>query len=189
MINTNDFKTGQTIKSNNQIYQILEFLHVKPGKGAAFVRTKLRNLRTGSVIDHTFNAGIKLEPVLINKVKMQFLYTFEEKYVFINTQNYEQLEIDKEQVQKYLQYFYEGLFVEIIFYENNEILGISLPNKISLKVTYTEPGVKGDTKTTSLKDATLETGLVVKVPLFINIGENIIVNTETGLYLSRDNGK
>lgn len=95
MINTNDFKTGQTIKFNNQIFQILEFLHVKPGKGAAFVRTKLKNLRTGSVIDHTFNAGIKLEPALINKVKMQFIYSSEEQYIFMNTQNYEQLEINK----------------------------------------------------------------------------------------------
>ncbi|AGL90369.1 Elongation factor P (EF-P) [Candidatus Phytoplasma australiense] len=189
MINTNDFKTGQTIKFNNQIYQIIEFLHVKPGKGTAFVRSKLRNLRTGSVIDHTFNAGIKLEPALINKIKMQFLYSSQEKYIFMNTQTYEQLEINKDQLKEKLHYLYEGLLVEIIFYNNNEILTISLPDKISLKVTYAEPGVKGDTKTNSFKDATLETGLVIKVPLFINTGEKIIVNTETGLYLSRDNNK
>ncbi|WP_349402158.1 translation elongation factor P [Candidatus Phytoplasma solani] len=189
MINTNDFKTGQTIKFNNQIYQILEFLHVKPGKGAAFVRSKLRNLRTGSVIDHTFNAGVKLEPALINKIKMQFLYCLKEQYIFMNTQTYEQLEINKNQLKEELQYLYEGLLVEVIFYDNNEILTISLPDKISLKVIYTEPGAKGDTKTNSLKYATLETGLVIKVPLFINIGEKIIINTETGLYLSRDNSK
>ncbi|WP_024563612.1 elongation factor P [Candidatus Phytoplasma tritici] len=189
MINTNDFKTGQTIKFNNQIYQILEFLHVKPGKGAAFVRTKLRNLRTGSVIDYTFNAGIKVQPALINKIKMQFLYALEDNYIFMNTQNYEQLEINKHQLKDFLKYIYEGLLVDIIFYENDEIVGISLPDKISIKVVYTEPGAKGDTKTNSLKDATLETGLVIKVPLFINIGEKIIINTETGIYLSRDNNK
>ncbi|WP_026052425.1 elongation factor P [Italian clover phyllody phytoplasma] len=190
MISTNDFKTGQTIKLNNHIYQVIEFLHVKPGKGAAFVRSKLKNLRTGAIIEHTFNSGIKVETALIDKRKLKFSYISYEKYVFINETTYEQIEIPQKILKDTVKYLTEEMVVEVVFCDEKEILGVSLPDKISLKVVQTDPGVVGDTKkTTTYKDAVLETGLTVKVPIFIAEDETIIVNTETGQYVSRDTSK
>ncbi|MBN2299862.1 MAG: elongation factor P [Acholeplasmataceae bacterium] len=186
MISTNDFKTGQTILYEGNIYSVIEFMHVKPGKGGAFVRTKLRNLRSGSVTDVTFNAGTKVDRAQIDKIMMQYLYIDGDKHVFMNSENYEQIEIPQAQIEYELKYIFEGMSVEVMFYDNVEILGVSLPDKVVLEVKETVPGVKGDTKTNALKDAIMQTGLLVKVPMFIEEGEKIIVNTNDGSYVSRD---
>lgn len=186
MISTNEFKTGQTIVYEGNIFSVIEFQHVKPGKGAAFVRTKLRNLRSGAVIDYTFNAGVKVERAQIDKTMMQYLYANGDQHVFMNNETYEQIEIPHAQIETELNYIFEGMSVEVLFYNNTEILGLSLPDKVSLMVKETVPGVRGDTKTNALKDAILETGFLVKVPMFIDEGERIIVNTNDGQYVSRD---
>lgn len=186
LISTNDFKTGQTIVHEGNIYSVIEFMHVKPGKGGAFVRTKLRNLRTGSVTDYTFNAGTKVERAQIDKIMMQYLYVNGDQHVFMNTESYEQIEIPGSQIEYELKYIFEGMSVEVMFFDGKEILGVSLPDKVVLEVKETVPGVKGDTKTNALKDAIMQTGLLVKVPMFIEEGERIIVNTNDGQYVSRD---
>ena len=186
MISTNDFKTGQTILHEGNIFQVIEFMHVKPGKGSAFVRTKLRNLRTGAVIDYTFNAGTKVERAQIDKNSMQYLYADGTQHVFMNNDTYEQIEIPFQQIEKELNYIKEGMTVEVMFYNNSEILGVSLPDKVVLTITQADPAVKGDTKTNAMKDAILETGLLVKVPMFIEQGESIIVSTYDGSYVSRE---
>lgn len=186
MISTNDFKTGQTIVYEGNIYSVIEFQHVKPGKGGAFVRTKLRNLRSGSVTDITFNAGIKVERAQIDKIMMQYLYADGDKYVFMNTETYEQIEIPGFQIERELNFIYEGLSVEVMFFDGSEILGVTLPDKLVLEVVETMPAVKGDTKGNALKDAILQTGLLVKVPMFIESGEKIIINTNDSSYVSRD---
>ena len=186
MISTNDFKTGQTIIYDGNIYSVIEFLHVKPGKGGAFVRTKLRNLRSGSVTDVTFNAGIKLERAQIDKIMMQYLYADGTNHVFMNGETYEQIDIPRNQIERELNFIYEGMSVEVMFFNNSEVLGVSLPDKLALQVVETVPGVKGDTKTNAMKDAILQTGLMVKVPMFIEEGEKIIINTNDSTYVSRD---
>jgi len=187
MISTNDFKTGQTIVFEGNIYQVIEFQHVKPGKGAAFVRTRMRNLRTGAIIDYTFNSGLKLERAMIDRQPMQFLYNDGNTYIFMNKETYEQVEIDQNLIKNEAKYIKEEMDVTINLYNSTEVLGVSLPDKVSLQVVDTVPGVKGDTKTNALKDAIMETGLLVKVPLFIENGEKIIVSTQDGTYVSRDN--
>ena len=184
MINVNDFKTGVTITYENNIYQVLEFQHVKPGKGAAIVKTKLKNLRTGSIIEQTFNSGIKVETARVEKIKMQFLYATGDVYTFMNMETYEQVELGKKQLENEVKFLKEGLEVIIIFFEG-EMLGIELPEKIDFKITKTEPAIKGNTATNATKDAIVETGLLVKVPLFIEEGEEIIVSTKDGKYVSR----
>lgn len=186
MISTSDFKTGLTILYENNIFQIIEFMHVKPGKGSAFVRTKLRNLRTGAVIDHTFNAGVKVDRAHIEKVNMQYLYAAGDVYTFMNMETYEQIEIPLMQIERELKFIYEGMNVDIIFYDGKEILGVDLPDKVTLEVVDTMDAVKGDTKTNAMKDAIMQTGLLVKVPMFIANGEKIIVSTHDGSYVSRD---
>lgn len=186
MITTSDFKTGLTILYDGNIYQIIEFLHVKPGKGSAFVRTKLRNLRSGAVIDNTFNAGVKVEKAQIDHVKMQYIYASGDMHVFMNNETYEQLEIPAAQIEHELKFIFEGMNVEVNFYDGKEILGVSIPDKVVLEIVETVPGVKGDTKTNASKDAIMQTGLLVKVPLFIEQGEKIIVSTQDGSYVSRD---
>ncbi len=184
MINVNDFKNGMTIKVEGNIYTIIEFQHVKPGKGAAFVRTKLKNLRTGSTIEYTFNSGVKCETARIERKPMQFLYESGDLYTFMNMQDYSQVELSKDVVGDNVKYLKENQDLDITFYEG-EVLGISLPDKIELKVTQTEPGVKGNTTSSAQKDATLETGYQIRVPLFINEGESVIVSTKDGKYVSR----
>ena len=149
--------------------------------------SKLKNLRTGATIDLTFRAGEKMEQANIEKVKMQFLYKMANMYHFMNMNTYEQIEIPLSQIAFESKFLYETLEVDIMYYNNVEILGIILPDKVSLKVTQTEPGVKGDTRTSAMKDAIVETGLLVKVPLFIQQDDNIIVSTFDGSYVSRDN--
>lgn len=184
MINVNDFKNGMTIKIEGNIYTILEFQHVKPGKGAAFVRTKLKNLRTGSTIEYTFNSGVKCETARIERKPMQFLYESGDLYTFMNMQDYSQVELSKDTIGEDVKYLKENQDLDITFYEG-EVIGLSLPDKIELKVTETEPGVKGNTTSSAYKDATLETGYQIKVPLFINEGETVIVSTKDGKYVSR----
>ena len=184
MINVNDFKTGMTISYENNLYQVLEFQHVKPGKGAAIVKTKLKNLRTGSIIEQTFNSGIKVPQAHVEKVKMQYLYSSGDSYTFMNMNTYEQVELKASQIEYESKFLKEGLEVLIFFYEG-EMLGIELPEKVSYKITQTEPAIKGNTATNATKDATIETGLLVRVPLFIEQGEEIIVSTKDGKYVSR----
>jgi len=184
MINVNDFKNGITIVVDNNIFQVIEFQHVKPGKGPAFVRTKLKNLRTGANIDYTFNAGIKVERAMIEKKTMQYLYSAGENYVFMNMETYEQIELNKKNLADQINYLKENLEVELVFYKD-EMIGINLPEKIEMLVTSTEPASKGNTATSAQKDATVETGLVVRVPLFVDEGEIIIISTKDGKYVSR----
>jgi len=184
MINVNDIKNGMTISHEGNIYQVIEFLHVKPGKGAAFVRAKLKNLRTGSVTEHTFNTTTKFEKATINKIEMQFLYANGDIYNFMNMETYEQIELSKDQIGEDVVFLKEGLNVEIVFYEG-EMLGIQLPEKVEYKIIQTEPAVRGNTATNATKDAVIETGLTVKVPLFIEESDIIIVSTKDGKYNSR----
>ena len=184
MINVNDFKNGVTIKIDGGLFQVLEFQHVKPGKGPAFVRTKLKNLRTGATIDHTFNAGIKIETARIDKKNMQFLYSEGENYVFMNMEDYSQIELSKKTLGDDTKFLVENVNVDIIFYEG-ELLGVNLPDKVTIKVVTTEPAVKGNTTSSAQKDATLTTGYVVKVPLFIDEDEDIVISTKDGKYFGR----
>ncbi len=184
MTNSNDFKVGMTIETENAIFTILDFQHVKPGKGAAIVKTKLKNLRTGSIIEKTFNAGEKVALARIDKKAMQFLYTMGDTYYFMNMTTYDQIELDKLTLGDNTKFLKENLEVYIIFF-GDEVLGIDLPDKISMKVVRTEQAVKGNTTNSAMKDAELETGYVVKVPLFINQDEEIIIATKDGKYVSR----
>ncbi len=187
MITTANFKTGLTILYEGNIYQILEFLHSKTARSAANVVTKLKNLRTGATVEITFRAGEKMEQANIERVKMQYLYQSGDAYVFMNMENYEQIELQRARIENESRFLIEGLTVEIIYYDGSEILGLVLPEKISVEVTETAPGVKGDTKTNATKDAYIQTGFLVKVPLFVDQGEKIIISTIDGSYVSRDN--
>ena len=184
MFNINDVKNGITFSLEGNLYQVLEFQHVKPGKGPAFIRMKIKNLRTGSTIEKTFNTNIKLEKAIVDKQKAQYLYESGNLYNFMNMETYETIELSKEQLGEDINYLKENLEVEISFY-NGELLGLILPDKVEVEVTRTEPGVKGNTATNATKEAVVETGLIVKVPLFIEEGEKIIIFTKDGKYDSR----
>lgn len=184
MISTNDLKNGITIEVDDAIYTVMETQHVKPGKGAAIVKAKLKNLRTGAIIEKTFNAGIKVPTARIDKQKMQYLYNTGDSYCFMNMDSYEQIEINKNTLGEGYKYLKENLEVYITSYEG-EVLGIDLPDKVELKITHTEAAVKGNTSTNALKDAEVETGVNIKVPLFVNEGDTIIVSTSDGKYVSR----
>lgn len=184
MISVNDFRTGLTIELDGQLFTVVEFMHVKPGKGSAFVRTKLKNLRTGFTVDRTFNAGEKVSQARIETNEMQFLYKSDEDYVFMDTSTYEQLTLHEEKIGDSIKYLKENMLVTVQMY-NNESIGVSLPNTVELEVVETDPGFKGDTATGGTKPAKLETGAVVNVPLFINIGDILQVDTRSGEYLRR----
>lgn len=184
MININDIKNGMTVIIDGNIFLILEFQHVKPGKGPAFVRIKLKNLRTGSTIENTFNTNIKFEKAIVEKKPMQFLYASGDIYNFMNMETYEQIELSKDQLGEDCKFLKEGLDLEVTFYKG-EVLGITLPEKIEYEISHTEPGVKGNTATNATKEATLENGLTIKVPLFINENDRVIVSTKDGKYDSR----
>lgn len=184
MINVNDIKNGMTILFEDNIYTVLEFSHVKPGKGAAFVQAKLKNLRTGSIVEKRFNSGVKLEKAMVEKKSMHFLYASGDVYNFMNMETYEQIEITKDQIGDDAKFLKEDLIVDVTFFQG-ELLGVILPEKIEMKVVETEPAVKGNTTNNALKDAALETGLKVRVPLFVEQGEMIIVSTKDGKYVSR----
>ncbi len=184
MISTNQFKNGMTIEIDGALYAIINFQHVKPGKGGAFVRTKLKNVKTGAVVDKTFRAGEKVEQARLESKKMQFLYNDQEMYHFMDLQNYDQIVLSKEQLAEALLYLKENIEVVVSMYEEKPI-GVELPIFVELEVKETEPGVKGDTVSGGNKPATLETGAIVQVPLFINIGDVIKVDTRTGGYITR----
>jgi len=183
-ISTADFKTGLTIELDEGVFQIIEFQHVKPGKGGAFVRTKLRNLETGSVLDKTFRAGEKMERAHIDRVEMEYLYRDGNEYVFMDMSSYEQSSLTAEELGDSVHYLKENTPVQVVSYKG-KLLGVELPASMELKVTQTDPGLRGDTATGGSKPATLETGLVVQVPLFVNEGDVIRVDTRTGSYLER----
>ncbi len=204
MISVNDFKTGLTIQIDGELWRVVEFLHVKPGKGSAFVRSKLKNLRTGAVQEKTFRAGEKVEQAQIDRKEMQYLYRAGEKveqaqidrkemqylyadgdnYVFMDTSTYEQLELNKAQIEDEIKYLKENMLVKVIMHDS-ETLGLELPNTVDLVVAETEPNIKGDTSSGGSKPATMETGLVVQVPFFINKGDTLTINTSDGTYISR----
>lgn len=184
MVNVNDIKNGMTIEVDGNIYTILEFQHVKPGKGAAFVKMKLKNLRTGSIIEQTFNSSTKVGKAMIEKKTMQYLYNDGANYVFMDMNDYSQIELPLSQIEEESKFLTENSEVDILYY-NTEMLGINLPEKVELEVVKTEPGIKGNTATTATKEAELNTGLVVRVPLFINEGDVVIVSTKDGKYVSR----
>ncbi len=185
MATTADIKNGMCIDIDGQYFYIIEFLHVKPGKGAAFVRTKLRSVTTGRVLERTFNAGVKLQEVRIERRPYQYLYQDDLGYNFMNQETFEQISIDKNLITG-VDYLKEGMVVEVVIHAESEtVLYAELPVKVSLLITYTEPGLKGDTATNATKPATLETGAIVRVPLFINEGETIEVDTRDGSYLNR----
>ncbi|MDH6354454.1 elongation factor P [Dysgonomonas sp. PH5-45] len=185
MATTADIKNGMCIDLDGQYLMIIEFLHVKPGKGAAFVRTKLRNVKTGRVIDKTFNAGVKIDEVRIERRPYQYLYKDDMGYNFMNTETYEQISIPGEQIEG-VAFLKEGDMVEVqVHAESETILTAELPQNVILEITYTEPGLKGDTATNTLKAATVETGAEIRVPLFINTGEKVKINTKDGSYVER----
>lgn len=184
MINVNDLKVGMTIMYEDNIYSVMDTQHVKPGKGAAFVQAKLKNLRSGSIIENRFNSSDKVEPARIEKKAMQFLYSMNDTYYFMNMSDYEQIELPKKLIGDDAELLKENLEVDIMFFEG-EMLGMNLPDKIALKVVHTEPAVKGNTTSSAMKDATLETGKVIKVPLFIEEGEELLISSKDGKYVSR----
>lgn len=183
-ISVNDFKTGLTIEVDNGLWQVIDFQHVKPGKGAAFVRSKLRNLRSGSVQEKTFRAGEKVEKAHIENRKMQYLYADGATHIFMDNESYEQIELDHAQIEREIKFLKENMDVHIMRY-GHEMLGVQLPTTVTLTVEATDPGIKGDTAQGGSKPATMETGLVVQVPLFINEGDILIINTTDGSYSSR----
>ena len=184
MFNINDIKNGVTFLYEGQIYQVVDFLHVKPGKGSAFMKAKLKNLRTGGKVKKTFNTNVKLEKAMIDRQNMQLLYSSGDTYNFMNMETYEQSELDKSQLGEEEKFLKEGLDVNLAFYQG-ELLGIVLPDKIEYTVAQTEPAVKGNTTNNAQKDAIMENGLKVRVPLFIEQGEKILVSTKDGKYDSR----
>lgn len=185
MATTADFRNGMCLDLDGQYYFIVEFLHVKPGKGPAFVRTKLRNVTTGRVLDKTFNSGVKVEEVRIERRPYQYLYKDDMGYNFMNSETFEQVAIPGEQIEG-VQFLKEGDTVEVQVHADSEtILTAEMPAHVVLEITYTEPGLKGDTATNALKPATVETGAEVRVPLFIEAGEKIKVDTRSGSYIER----
>lgn len=184
MIDINDIKNGMTIILDGQIYQIVDFLHVKPGKGSAFMKMKLKNLRAGTTLDKTLNTNIKIEKANITKKTMSYLYSTNDEFVFMDMNTYDQISLTKKQIEEESKFLKENLEVEVVYF-GDELLGLNLPEKIDYIVTSTTDAVKGNTSTNALKDAELENGLVVKVPLFINNNDEIIVSTKDGKYVSR----
>ncbi|WP_149454431.1 elongation factor P [Pasteuria penetrans] len=184
MISVNDFRTGITIELEQGAWTVLEFQHVKPGKGAAFVRSKLRNISTGVIQERTFRAGEKVVPAHVENVTMKYLYKNGDNYTFMSMENYEQMELSSSQLEYELQFLQEEMEVQMISYKG-KIIGIELPNSVILEVIETDPGVRGDTATGGSKPAKLSTGLMVQVPMFINVGDRLVIDTRSGGYVSR----
>ena len=184
MISTNDFHTGVTIELDGDIYTIVDFQHVKPGKGSAFVRSKLKNIRTGSVTEKTFRAGEKVSRAHLERKTMQFLYGSGSDYFFMDTESYEQFSLDEKQLENAVKFLIENMEIDVIEFKG-EVVGVEVPMFVELTVAETDPGFKGDTASGGSKPAKLETGLVVQVPFFINEGDKIRVDTRTGGYMER----
>jgi elongation factor P len=183
-VSTNDLKNGMTLDLDGTLFQVIEFQHVKPGKGGAFVRTKLRNVRTGAVVERTFNAGIKVGLAIVDRREMQFLYRDGDGFVFMDTGTYEQANVPAAIVGDMARYLSEGSMATVAQHQGNPI-AVELPASAALKVTQTQAAVRGDTRTNVMKPATLETGHVVQVPLFVEEGARIKVDTRTGNYIER----
>ncbi|QZT35380.1 elongation factor P [Caldalkalibacillus thermarum TA2.A1] len=184
MITTSEFRNGLTIELNGEVWQIIEFQHVKPGKGAAFVRSKLKNLKTGVIQERTFRTTERIARAHVETRKMQYLYNSGDEFTFMDTETYEQITLHRKQLEHELKFLLENMVVNVILYKG-ETLGIELPNTVELKVVETEPGIRGDTASGGTKPAKLETGLVVQVPFFVNEGDTLIIDTRKGEYVSR----
>ncbi len=185
MADTSDFRNGLCMEFNGKLYTITSFQHVKPGKGPAFVRTKLKNIETGKVIDNTFTSGVKINTVRIERRAYQFLYKDDMGYNFMNTETFEQVSIAESMIEAF-EFLKEGQECEIVFHaEKEQALQVDLPAFVEMEITYSEPGIKGDTATNTLKPATVETGATVMVPLFINTGDRIKVDTRDKSYSER----
>jgi elongation factor P len=184
MISASDIRKGTTFEDNGQVFTVVEFMHVKPGKGAAFVRVKLRNVISGGVTETTFNPTAKFQEAIIERKEMQYLYSDGELYYFMDQETFEQVPLNFEKVEEAIKFLKENMFAVIKFYKG-EAFSVEAPNFVELEVTETEPGAKGNTATNTLKPATVETGAVVQVPLFVNEGDKIKIDTRTGEYLSR----
>lgn len=183
-ISVNDFKNGLTIDIDGELWRVVEFQHVKPGKGSAFVRSKLKNLRSGALQEQTFRSTAKVEKAQIDTKKMQYLYADGDNHVFMDTETYEQLELGADQIQQELKYLQENMMVSVIMH-GGETLGVELPNTVDLEVAETEATIKGNTQSGGSKPATMTTGLVVQVPFFISSGDVLTINTQDGSYISR----
>ncbi|MDI9259893.1 elongation factor P [Alicyclobacillus sendaiensis] len=184
MISSNDFRNGTTIEYDGSVWRVIEFMHVKPGKGSAFVRTKLKNVKTGAIRETTFRAGEKVPRARIETREMQYLYNDGENYTFMDTETYEQINIPRAQLEYELNFLKENMNCFIVQYQG-EIIGIDLPNTVELEVVDTEPGIRGDTATGGSKSATVETGYTLQVPFFINVGDKVVIDTRSGEYVSR----
>ena len=186
MATTNDLKNGMTLNLDGQLWNVIEFQHVKPGKGGAFVRTKMRSVLSGKVVEKTFNAGVKVEVAQVDKRDMQFLYKDGEDFMFMDSTNYDQISISKQTVGDAVDYLLENADAIVAMHEGNPLF-IELPASVELKITYTEPGLQGDRSSGGTKPATVETGITIQVPLFIKQDEKVLVDTRTGAYLGRAN--
>lgn len=186
MPTTNDFFNGMCFELGGDVLEVVEFQHVKPGKGPAFVRTKVRNMRSGTLVEKTYRAGEKIEQIKLERRKMEYLYKDGTDYVFMDTSNYEQIQISDERLGDKVKYLYENLVIEILVY-GSEILGIELPSFMDLEVTYTEPGERGNTVSGTTKKAELSTGAVIQVPLFVETGDVLKIDTRTNKYIERAN--
>lgn len=184
MISVNDFKTGITIELEGDLWQVIDFQHVKPGKGSAFVRTKIKNLRKESTIEKTFRGGEKVKRAIVERKPYQYLYVTDDRYVFMDNNTYEQVEVSAEQIGEGLKWLKDSMEVQIVFH-GDTILGVEMPNFVELEVTQTDPGLKGDTAQGGSKPATVETGAVVTVPLFVEEGDVLQIDTRSGEYLKR----
>jgi len=186
MATTNDLKNGMTLNLDGQLWNVIEFQHVKPGKGVAFVRTKMRSVLSGKVVEKTFNAGVKVEVAQVDKRDMQYLYRDGEDFMFMDSTNFDQISISKQTVGDAVDYLLENANAIVAMHEGNPLF-IELPASVELVITYTEPGLQGDRSSGGTKPATVETGITVQVPLFIKQDEKILVDTRTGAYLGRAN--
>ncbi|MGB2927032.1 MAG: elongation factor P [Limnothrix sp.] len=185
MISSNDFRGGTSIELDGSVWRVIEFLHVKPGKGSAFVRTKLKNAQTGSVVEKTFRAGETVRQAILDKRNMQHTYKEGDQFVFMDMETYEEVRLNDAQIGDRVKYLLEEMEVNVLFW-NDQVIDVELPNTVSLEVTETDPGVKGDTATGGTKPAIVSTGAQVNVPLFISIGERIKIDTREDKYLGRD---
>ena len=186
MATTNDLKNGMTLNLDDQLWNVIEFQHVKPGKGGAFVRTKMRSVLSGKVVEKTFNAGVKVEVASVEKRNMQYLYRDGEDFMFMDSTNYDQISVSKQTVGEAVDYLLENAGVVVAMHEGNPLF-IEMPASVELVITYTEPGLQGDRSSGGTKPATVETGITIQVPLFIKQDERVLVDTRTGAYLGRAN--
>jgi elongation factor P len=186
MATTNDLKNGMTLNLDGQLWNVIEFQHVKPGKGGAFVRTKMRSVLSGKVVEKTFNAGVKVEVASVEKRNMQYLYRDGEDFMFMDSTNYDQISVSKQTVGEAVDYLLENASVVVAMHEGNPLF-IEMPASVELVITYTEPGLQGDRSSGGTKPATVETGITIQVPLFIKQDEKVLVDTRTGAYLGRAN--